>query len=199
MIHNGFIIIETQWIHKGLGNNGFGSLQSRDDSNILQNLKFQNFPVPTMPRSFIPEQSSETVALHGPTGPRTDATPARAVHGPTGPRTHHGHPRERSVPEKLTTQRRRHDDDTTNTTRTLVQPQTPTINGNSSLRIREKVGIHFRSPMLIDLRLNSRESKLSYPIFVAHGSSSDSTERPNSCPSLDMIAPGQKLRKIHKF
>ena len=36
------------------------------------------------------------------------------------------------------TQRRRHDDDTTNTTRTQVQPQTPTINGNPSLRIREK-------------------------------------------------------------
>ena len=33
---------------------------------------------------------------------------------------------------------RRHNDDTTNTTRTQVQPQTPTINGNPSLRIREK-------------------------------------------------------------
>ena len=30
------------------------------------------------------------------------------------------------------------DDDTTNTTRTQVQPQTPTINGNPSLGIREK-------------------------------------------------------------
>ena len=39
--------------------------------------------------------------------------------------------------ETLTTQRRRHDDDTTNTMRTQVQPQTPTINGNPSLRIRE--------------------------------------------------------------
>ena len=37
-----------------------------------------------------------------------------------------------------TTPRRRHDDDTTNTTRTQVQPQTPTINGNPSLRIREQ-------------------------------------------------------------
>ena len=34
--------------------------------------------------------------------------------------------------------RRRHDDDTRKTTRTQVQPQTPTINGNPSLRIREK-------------------------------------------------------------
>ena len=32
------------------------------------------------------------------------------------------------------------DDDATNTTRTQVQPQTPTINGNPSLRIREKTG-----------------------------------------------------------
>ena len=41
--------------------------------------------------------------------------------------------------EKVTTQqRRRHDDDTTNTTRTQVQSQTPTINGNPSLRIRDQ-------------------------------------------------------------
>ena len=33
---------------------------------------------------------------------------------------------------------RRHDDDTSKTTRTQIQPQTPTINGNPSLRIREK-------------------------------------------------------------
>ena len=39
---------------------------------------------------------------------------------------------------ELTTPRRPPDDDTTNTTRTQVQPQTPTINGNPSLRIREK-------------------------------------------------------------
>ena len=41
------------------------------------------------------------------------------------------------------TPRRRHDDDTTNTTRTQVQPQTPTINGNPSLRIREKDTMFF--------------------------------------------------------
>ena len=40
--------------------------------------------------------------------------------------------------DEATTRRRRHDDDTTNATRTQVQPQTPTINGNPSLRIREK-------------------------------------------------------------
>ena len=40
--------------------------------------------------------------------------------------------------DEATTRRRRGDDDTTNATRTQVQPQTPTINGNPSLRIREK-------------------------------------------------------------
>ena len=40
--------------------------------------------------------------------------------------------------EKLTTHPRPDDDDTTNTRRTQVQPQTPTIKGNPSLRIREK-------------------------------------------------------------
>ena len=40
--------------------------------------------------------------------------------------------------DEATTTRRRHDDDTRKTTRTQVQPQTPTINGNPSLRIREK-------------------------------------------------------------
>ena len=49
------------------------------------------------------------------------------------------------INELATTRRRRGDDDTTTTrrrqsktTRTQVQPQTPTINGNPSLRIREK-------------------------------------------------------------
>ena len=56
--------------------------------------------------------------------------------------------RSASVPpngSELTTPRRRRDDDTTTrrrrqskTTRTQVQPQTPTINGNPSLRIRKK-------------------------------------------------------------
>ena len=40
--------------------------------------------------------------------------------------------------DDTTTRRRRGDDDTRNATRTQVQPQTPTINGNPSLRIREK-------------------------------------------------------------
>ena len=44
----------------------------------------------------------------------------------------------REINELATTRRRRHDDDTTHATRTQVQPQTPTINGNPSLRIREK-------------------------------------------------------------
>ena len=43
------------------------------------------------------------------------------------------------INELATSWRRRGDDDTTNATRTQVQPQTPTINGNPSLRIREKV------------------------------------------------------------
>ena len=49
------------------------------------------------------------------------------------------------INESATTRRRRHDDEATTTrqrhsktTRTQVQPQTPTINGNPSLRIREK-------------------------------------------------------------
>ena len=42
------------------------------------------------------------------------------------------------INDATTTPRRRHDAPTTNTTRTQVQPQTPTINGNPSLRIREK-------------------------------------------------------------
>ena len=42
------------------------------------------------------------------------------------------------INELARTTRRRHDDDTRKTTRTQVQPQTPTINGNPSLRIREK-------------------------------------------------------------
>ena len=40
--------------------------------------------------------------------------------------------------DEATTTRRRGDDDTRKTKRTQVQPQTPTINGNPSLRIREK-------------------------------------------------------------
>ena len=130
MIHNGFIIIETQWIHKGLGNNGFGSLQSRDDSNILQNLKFQNFPVPTMPCSFIPEHSSETVPTqapslksldgpftdpraHAPTDPRTGRP---RTHGPTDPpRTPQSQERPREINDAATTTRRRHDQHDANT------------------------------------------------------------------------------------
>ena len=42
------------------------------------------------------------------------------------------------INELAMTTRRRHDDDTRKTTRTQVQPQTPTINGNPSLRIREQ-------------------------------------------------------------
>ena len=44
----------------------------------------------------------------------------------------------RGINDDTTTRRQRHDDDTTNTMRTQVQPETPTINGNPSLRIREK-------------------------------------------------------------
>ena len=46
--------------------------------------------------------------------------------------------------DDATTTRRRHDDEPTNTTRTQVQPQTPTINGNPSLRIRERTGVVFK-------------------------------------------------------
>ena len=46
--------------------------------------------------------------------------------------------RRRRHDDEATTRRRRGDDDTRKTTRTQVQPQTPTINGNPSLRIREK-------------------------------------------------------------
>ena len=61
----------------------------------------------------------------------------------------------REINELATTTRRRHDDDTTTTrrtrVRTQVQPQTPTINGNPSLRIRELKKIlffYFKEQML---------------------------------------------------
>ena len=44
--------------------------------------------------------------------------------------------------DEATTTRRRGDDDTRKTKRTQVQPQTPTINGNPSLRIREYIYIY---------------------------------------------------------